>query len=170
VLLCIQHDRERVAAPLIDATSTHCNMLQHAAKRCNALQHAATRCNTLQHTAHCRSAAHRSHSNGATRRPICSVLQCVAARCSVFLKAREPAGTALVQCVVVCCSVLQCIAACCSVLVNVREPAGVLLVRSNSNGETRGPAERVVAFCSALQCKAVRRSVLNSHERTMRCS
>ena len=47
----------------------------------------------------------------------CSVLQCVAVRCSVlswiYAEARH---IALFQCVAVCCSVLQCVAVCCSVL------------------------------------------------------
>jgi len=75
-----------------------------------------------------------------------SVLQCVAACCSVLqlnlwrIHVPHPADTGAVccgvlQCVAVCCSVLQCVAVCCSVL-------------------WQYPVSSIVC-CSVLQCFAV---------------
>ena len=36
-------------SPQREASSRHCNILQHTATHCNTLQHTAKRCNTLQH-------------------------------------------------------------------------------------------------------------------------
>ena len=57
---------------------THCNMLQHAAKRCNTLQHAATHC---IHTAtHCHTLPH-PQQHTATR---CNTLQHTATHCNTL--------------------------------------------------------------------------------------
>ena len=62
----------------------------------------------------------------------CSVLQCIAVRCSVCsVLQRVAVEYSVLQCVAVCCSALQCVAVCCSVL------------------------QRVAACCSLLQCVAV---------------
>ena len=54
--------------------------------RCNTLQHTATHCNTLQHTApHCNALQHMQNKSGIELYILYSVLQCVAACCSVYV-------------------------------------------------------------------------------------
>jgi len=97
-------------------TATHCITPQQTATRYITLQHTATHCNTLQHTA-THTATHTAIrcimsmntvcltnvpfgiENTSTPAPAvcCSVLQCVAVRCSVL--------QCVLKCVAVCCSV-----------------------------------------------------------------
>jgi len=111
----------------------------------------------------------------------CSVLQCVAVRCSVLQRERRfiSAFTLPVRCVSeaatwnsdgmpeVCCSVLQCVAVCCgglqcvavgySVLQHERRfiSAFTIPVRCVSEAVTWHPDGMPEVCCSVLQCVAV---------------
>jgi len=75
-------------------TATHCNTLQHTSTHCNTLQHTATHCNTLsQSNAHTqcflRTGNTHTYCNALDALSLrvaacCSMLQRVAARCSVL--------------------------------------------------------------------------------------
>jgi len=86
----------------------------------------------------------------------CSVLQCVAVRCSVLQCA--VVCCSVLQCVAVRCSVLQCVAVCCSVLQCVtvvqicsRGPS----VSHTANHVMHSVLQCVAVCCSVLQCVAV---------------
>jgi len=84
----------------------------------------------------------------------CSVLQCVAVRCSVLHTAKDTSPVAArhpLQCAAVCCSVLQCVAVCCSVLQCIAVCCRVLhTAKDTSPDEGVARAERGECVCLSM--------------------
>jgi len=112
----------------------------------------------------------------------CSVLQCVAACCSVnnrwildLQAASRWFDNTLLQCVVLRCSMLQCvamlqcIALCCSVLQCVAVCCSVLPIRQNPVAPCYTLLHSVALCCSALQCVAVCCSMLHCIAISIKC-
>ena len=179
-LTCTLYERSLCLSPLIVATATHCNTLQHTATHCNTMQHAASHCNTLPHTVrqstHIHKAIHKEAS--CTEEPwkrapqenkcvaVCwSVLQCQKKPLVLeSLERKRHSGRYVLQCVAVCCSVLQCVAVGCSVL----QWAAVCCSAKKRHISTRvccSVLRCTAVCCSVLQCVAVCCSVLQCQKR-----
>jgi len=90
----------------------------------------------------------------------CSVLQCVAVCCIVWLgSSRSLYVRSRIECDAVCFSVLQCVAVCCIVLLGSSRS---LYVRSRIVAVCCSVLQCVAVCCGVLQCVAVYFSVLHS--------
>ena len=107
--MCRISSYDRCARPRESACSQYvavcCSAWQCVTVFCSVLQCVAVCCivyvSHLRRRSACVRLAASADARGLTNQRVRSMLQCVAACCSVL------------QCVAVCCSVLQCVAVCC---------------------------------------------------------